>query len=40
MKSQAIGQGLGRHSEEEVIEMGIKDLQAMSHYLGIALLLL
>lgn len=34
MKSQAIGQGLGRHAEKDVIEMGIKDLRAMSHYLG------
>jgi len=27
-------QGMGRHSEEEIIEMGLKDYQAVSDYLG------
>lgn len=35
MKGQASAQGMGRHSQEEVIEMGMKDLRAMSAYLGI-----
>ncbi len=34
MKGQASGQGIGRHSKEEVIEMGMKDLAAISAYLG------
>ncbi|KAI9557893.1 hypothetical protein GHT06_014645 [Daphnia sinensis] len=34
IKNQASAQGLGRHSKEEVIEMGMKDLRAMSAYLG------
>lgn len=34
MKGQASAQGMGRHSQEEVIEMGMKDLRAMSAYLG------
>ena len=34
MKGQASGQGMGRHSQEEVIEMGMKDLTAISAYLG------
>lgn len=35
MKSQVRAQGLGRHSPEEVIEMGLKDLRAISTFLGI-----
>lgn len=34
IKSQATAQGLGRHSRSEVIEMGLKDLQSISNYLG------
>lgn len=34
IKSQAIAQGMGRHSRSEVIEMGLKDLQSISSYLG------
>lgn len=34
LKLQAHGQGMGRHSEAEVIEMGIKDLRAISNFLG------
>ena len=30
----AIGQGIGRHTEAEVYEMGIKDLKAISIHLG------
>jgi len=30
----AISQGIGRHTEAEVYEMGIKDLRAISIYLG------
>ena len=30
----AHGQGMGRHSEAEAIEIGFKDLRAMSLYLG------
>lgn len=35
IKSQAYGQGMGRHTEAEVIEMGAKDLRALSVFLGI-----
>ena len=35
MKGQAAAQGMGRHSKEDVIEMGLKDLRAISDYLGI-----
>ena len=34
LKKAAYGQGIGRHSEAEVIEMGIKDMRALSHFLG------
>lgn len=34
MKSQASAQGIGRHSKAEVIEMGRKDLRAISSFLG------
>ena len=27
-------QGLGRHTKDQVIEMGFKDLRALSNYLG------
>ena len=30
----AVAQGIGRHTEAEVYEMGIKDLRAISVYLG------
>ena len=30
----AIAQGMGRHTEAEVYEMGIKDMKAISDYLG------
>lgn len=30
----AIKQGMGRHTESEVMEMGMKDLKALSDYLG------
>jgi len=39
-KKAAYGQGIGRHSEAEVIEMGIKDMRALSRFLGIHFLLL
>ena len=32
--STAIGQGMGRYTEDEVMEMGAKDLRALSHILG------
>ena len=35
LKGQAHGQGMGRHTEAEVIEMGVKDLRAISTFLGI-----
>ena len=35
VKNQTIAQGMGRHSKEEAVEMGMKDLRAMSAYLGI-----
>lgn len=31
---QAYGQGMGRHSEAEVLEIGVRDLRALSTYLG------
>lgn len=34
LKRDANGQGMGRHSEAEVIEIGINDLRAISTYLG------
>nr|CAH0109178.1 unnamed protein product [Daphnia galeata] len=34
VKNQTIAQGMGRHSKEEAVEMGMKDLRAMSAYLG------
>ncbi|KAI9557766.1 GST-N-Metaxin-like protein [Daphnia sinensis] len=34
LKGQAYGQGMGRHTEAEVIEMSIKDLRAISNFLG------
>ena len=34
---QAECQGVGRHTKEEVIEMGFKDLRALSNFLGIYL---
>lgn len=34
IKSQATAQGMGRHSRSEVIEMGLKDLESISNYLG------
>ena len=34
LNSDAIGQGIGRHTKEEVYEMGLKDLRALSAYLG------
>jgi len=32
--NKALAQGMGRHSEAEVYEMGIKDLRAISIHLG------
>ncbi|EFX86930.1 GST-N-Metaxin-like protein [Daphnia pulex] len=34
VKSQTQAQGMGRHTKEEAIEMGMKDLRAMSTFLG------
>lgn len=34
IKGQTTSQGMGRHSKKEVIEMGLKDLKAISDYLG------
>jgi len=34
LNSDAIGQGIGRHTKEEVYEMGLKDLRALFAYLG------
>jgi hypothetical protein len=34
IKGQASAQGMGRHSQNDVIEMGLKDLRAISDYLG------
>lgn len=36
IKGQATAQGIGRHSPSEVIEMGLKDLQSISAFLGTA----
>lgn len=35
MKSQAKAQGMGRHSRNQVLEMGLKDLESISNFLGI-----
>lgn len=35
IKSQVLAQGLGRHSQCEIMEMGLKDLRAISNFLGI-----
>lgn len=34
LKGQAQGQGMGLHTEAEVIEMSVKDLRAISNFLG------
>ena len=34
MRKQSYEQGLGRHSESEINELGVFDLQAISHFLG------
>ena len=34
IKKQAHSQGIGRHSQEEVVNIGLKDLEAMSDLLG------
>ncbi len=34
IKSQTLAQGMGRHTKEEAVEMGMKDLRAMSAFLG------
>lgn len=34
LRQMAFGQGMGRHTEAEVYEMGIKDLRAISVHLG------
>lgn len=36
VRGQAEGHGIGKHSKEEVIEMGIKDMSALSAFLGTA----
>lgn len=33
-KNAAFHQGMGRHSEEEAMSMAVKDLEALSVYLG------
>lgn len=38
-KKAAYGQGIGRHTQAEVIEMGLKDLRALSRFLGMYLVL-
>ena len=38
IENRAEAQGLGRHKKEEVIEMGFKDLRALSNFLGTILL--
>lgn len=35
LKGHAYGQGMGRHAEADVIEMSVKDLRAISNFLGI-----
>lgn len=39
IKGQASAQGMGRHNKEDVIEMGRKDLRAISDYLGIIIII-
>lgn len=34
LKGDAYGQGMGRHAEADVIEMSVKDLRAISNFLG------
>lgn len=34
VKSQVSAQGMGHHSQSEVMEMGLKDLRAISNFLG------
>ena len=34
IKSQAKAHGMGRHSPAQVVEMGMKDLRAVSAFLG------
>ncbi len=34
LKASAVGHGMGRHTQAEVIEMGLKDLKALSAFLG------
>ena len=34
VKSQSSGQGIGRHSKEEIQELAKKDLKSLSDYLG------
>ena len=34
IKKAAYGQGMGRHSEEEIREIGYGDLKALSDFLG------
>ncbi len=34
IRNQATGQGVGRHSEAQVIELGLSDLRALSVFLG------
>lgn len=34
VNKQSVGQGMGRHTEAEVIEIGLKDLRSLSNYLG------
>lgn len=31
---QTYGQGMGRHSEAEVLEIGVRDLRALSTFIG------
>jgi hypothetical protein len=40
MKGQASAQGMGRHNKDDVIEMGRKDLRAISDYLGIIIIII
>merc|ERR1712071_89950 len=35
MKRAAYGQGMGRHTKAEVVEMGLKDLRSLSSFLGV-----
>lgn len=34
VRNQAYGQGMGRHTKDEVYEIGIKDIKAIATYLG------